>query len=266
LIAPRVTSPPRLALLSSPTSYALRSERGSLIAWLVGIGGFALVMGMISHSFAGAHLSESLQRQVAKFGGASITTPAGALGLYFLFFVFAISLFACAQLAALRREESDQRLETLFALPIGRRRWLGGRLAVIAGGIGLLALAAGVLAWAGAASQGGGVSFADMLGAGANCLPASLLFLGLGALVFATLPRATVAVVYLLVSVTFLWELVGDVVAAPEWTLALSPFHDIGLVPSQAFKATEAIVMLALGAAATVAALVLFKRRDLTGT
>jgi ABC-2 type transport system permease protein len=237
-----------------------------MVAWLAGVGGFAVVMGMISHSFANAHLSESVQRQVAKFGGGSITTPAGALGLYFLFFVFAISLFACSQLAAVRREESDQRLETLFALPIGRRRWLGGRLTVILSGIVLLALAAGVLAWAGAASQGGGVSLGDMLGAGANCVPASLLFLGLGVFVFATFPRATVAAAYLLVSVTFLWELVGDLVAAPEWTLALSPFHDVGLVPAQSFKATEAIVMLAIGAAATAAALPLFKRRDLTGS
>jgi ABC-2 type transport system permease protein len=222
-------------------------------------------MGMISHSFSNAHLSESLQRQVAKFGGASITTPAGALGLYFLFFVLAISLFACSQLAAVRREESDQRLETLFALPVRRRGWLAGRLLVAVGGAVVLSLSAGVLAWAGAASQGGGVSLLDMLGAGANCLPASLLFLGLGALVFAALPRATVAIAYLLVSVTFLWELVGDLIGAPDWTLSLSPFHDVGLVPAQPFKAGAAIVMVAIGAVATAAALRIFERRDLTG-
>ena len=45
-------------------------------------------------------------------------------------FVLAIGLFACSQIAAARREEADQRLETLFALPVGRAGWLGGRLAL----------------------------------------------------------------------------------------------------------------------------------------
>jgi hypothetical protein len=34
--------------------------------------------------------------------------------------VLAISLYACGQLAAMRREEPDQQLEMLFALPVGR--------------------------------------------------------------------------------------------------------------------------------------------------
>jgi ABC-2 type transport system permease protein len=265
LIATRDSRAPRLGLLSSATAQALRGERGSLAGWLVGIGFFAVVFGLLSDTFATAHLSAAIKEELKKLGGATIVTPSGALGFYFLFFVLAIGLFCCAQIAALRREESDQRLETLLSLPVGRVRWLGGRLALAVLGSVALALAAGLLAWAGAATQGVGVSLPDMLGAGANCLPAALLFLAIGMLAFAVVPRASAGITYGLVSVAFVWELFGALLDVPAWTLDLSPFHRVGLVPAQPFKATAAAVMLALAAAAALGAIRIFRRRDVVG-
>lgn len=255
---------PRLWLLSSPTALALRGERGSLAGWLFGIGGFAVIFGVISTTFTTAKLPENLRREFARVG-ATITTPTGALGLYFLFFVLAVSLFACAQIAAARHEEADQQLETLLALPVGRRQWLVGRLALALGGSIVLALSAGLLAWVGARSQGAAVSLPQMLGAGANCLPATLLFGSLSALAFAAVPRATAGIAYGLVSVAFVWQLFGSLLGMPIWLLDLSPFHHIALVPAQSFKGLAAAIMLALAAASVLAALALFKRRDLTG-
>lgn len=255
---------PRLRLLSTPAAQALRGERGSLVGWLVGVGLFAFVFGIVSTTFETARLSRTIREELARFG-AKVLTPSGILGFYFLFFVLAISLFACAQVAAARREEAEQRLETLLALPLGRMRWLAGRIAIAAGGAVVLALGAGVLAWAGARSQGAGVSLSDMLGAGANCLPAALLFLGLSALAFGAWPRATTGIAYGLVSVAFVWQLFGAALGAPSWLLGVSPFHHVGLVPAQPFKALAAAVMLALAAAALAAGFALFARRDLTG-
>lgn len=104
-----------------------------------------------------------------------------------------------------------------------------------------------------------------MLGAGANCLPAALLFLGLGTFAFAAVSRAGAGIAYGLVSVAYVWELVGAILGAPAWTLALSPFRQVGLVPARPFKATAAVIMLALAAAAALAATRIFERRDLTG-
>jgi polyether ionophore transport system permease protein len=129
-----------------------------------------------------------------------------------------------------------------------------------------VALAAGVLAWAGAATQGADVSFSTMVGAGANCLPAALLFLALGALAFALLPRASTGMAYGLVGAAFAWELFGSLLEVPGWLLALSPFHDIGLVPGQPFDATGAAVMVAIAALAALAAVAVFRRRDLAAT
>jgi len=264
LIASHDRRAPRLRLLSSPAAHALRLERGSLIGWLVGLGLFAFIFGVLSTTFEGARLSRTVRQELARYGIA-VLTPSGVLGFYFLFFVLAISLFACAQVVAARREEAGQQLETLLSLPVGRRRWLAGRLAIALGGAVVLALFAALLSWAGARSQGADVSLPDMLGAGANCLPATLLFLALSALAFGAWPRATSGIAYGLVSVAFVWQLFGAALGAPAWLLGLSPFHHVGLVPAQDFKALAAAIMLALATLALAAAFALFARRDLTG-
>jgi ABC-2 type transport system permease protein len=257
------SAPPRLRLLSSPTALALREERGSFAGWLLGIGFFALIIGLISTSISSAGVSASLQRQLQKVGAVSITKPAGYLGLTFLFFVLAISLFACAQLGAARREEADGRLETLFALPVARHRWLAGRLGLATLGTAVLGLTAGLLAWMGAAAQHAHVGLGSMLEAGANCLPTALLFLGLASLAFAAVPRAGIAITYGLVAVAFIWQLFGGLLSAPRWLLDVSPFQHVGLVPAQPFRASAAAIMLALALLASLASLWAFRRRDL---
>jgi hypothetical protein len=56
-----------------------------------------------------------------------VATPAGWLGFAFVFFILAVSLFCCTQVAALRCEDAEGRLETLLSFSLGRRRWLAGR-------------------------------------------------------------------------------------------------------------------------------------------
>jgi ABC-2 type transport system permease protein len=256
---------PRLGLLSSPTALALREERGSLIAWLAGIALYAIVVGVLADTFNAENLSEPLREQLRKLGGASLVTPAGAVSFYFLMFAFAFSLFVGAQISAARHEEAESRLETLFAQPHSRRAWLGGRLALAAASALGLALAASILAWVGAASQGAGVSLSELLEAGLNCTPVTVLFLGISALAFALAPRATAAIAYGLASVAFCWYLFGAIAGLPSWTLDLTPFNHIGLVPAHPIDWTAALTMLGCGIAACLAAVWAFERRDILG-
>jgi ABC-2 type transport system permease protein len=265
LLADPDSAPPRLRLLGSPTALAVRLQRATFAAWCVGIGVFAGVVGLLSTTFTSGNLSPSVRREIEKLGGGSLITPAGALGFYFLLFIFAIALYAAAQVVGAHREEAEQRLETTFAGCVARQRWLAGRLALAAGGAAALALVAAAAAWVGAASQHAAVSLPQLLEAGANCLPTTLLFLGLGAAAFAAVPRATGAVAYGLVVVAFLWDLFGALLGLPHWLLDVSPFRHVGLVPAQPFDAVAAAVMLATAAVAALASLVLFRRRDLTG-
>jgi ABC-2 type transport system permease protein len=265
LLASQETSRPHLRLLSSITAQALRGERASLLVWLVGAGAFAAMIGVISKSISSAGISKQLQREFAKLGTGSVITPRGYLGFSFIIFVLVLSLFSCAQVAAARHEEADERLETLLALPVRRRDWLGGRLALATAAALVIALCAGLLAWLGAASQGVDVSLPEMLEAGANCLPVALMFLGLAALAYAVAPRASGGIAYGLVTVGFLWELVGSLLGAPHWLVRVTPFAHVAAVPEQTFRIGPAAIMLGIGAAAAAAALIAFERRDLAG-
>jgi ABC-2 type transport system permease protein len=250
---------------SSPTAHALRAERGTLLVWAGGVAVFAFILGVVSGSVSSAGISKSVQRELAKLGSGSIATPTGYLAFVFIFFILAVSLFACAQIGAARREEAEQRLETLLALPVSRSRWLGGRLLLATGAAAAIALVAGVLTWAGAGAGGVSISLPRMLEAGANCLPVALLFLGIAALAYAVVPRASAVIAYGLVIVAFLWQLVGSLVGAPKWLVDLTPFEHVGLVPTQPFRLGAALVMLAIGAVSALAAIGVFRRRDLLG-
>jgi polyether ionophore transport system permease protein len=247
--------------LSSPSAQALREQRGSLTAWLIGCSAVALLLGVLSAT-ASEGISDNLNDQFRKLG-TSLSSAEGFLGLEFLFLILAICLLVCFQLAAAREEEAEQRLETLLSLPVGRRRWLGGRLGVAMLAAAVIALAAAVLAWAGAAAAGAGVPLGKMLEAGVNCLPIALLFLGLGVLAYALVPRASNAIASGLVAVSFLWDTVLALADVPRWVLDLSPFHHVALVPAEDIDLAGATVMLVIGMAAGLAALRLFERRDL---
>lgn len=261
----RDSAPPRLWLLSSPTSHALRSERGALAVWGLGFGAFAAVLGMVSTSISSAGISEKLQKTLAKLGTGSITTPSGYLAFVFIVFIVALCLFVCSQVGAARAQEADEQLETLLAQPASRTGWLAGRLLLAAVAALALSLLAGLVAWAGAASQGVDISLPRMLEAGANCLPVSLLFLGTAALAYAIVPRASSAISYSLVSAAFLWYLVGSFLGLPKWLIDVTPFQHVGLVPAQAFQPAAAAIMVAIAIISAAASLGVFRRRDLLG-
>src|SRR5215470_7802866 len=252
LIGERTAASPRLWLLSSPTAQALRSQRDGLIAWAGGIAVFSFILGVVASSVSSSGIPASADRQIAKLGAGSVLTPSGYLALIFFFYVLGIGMFACAQVGTARREEAGQQLETLLALPVGRTGWLTGRLLLAAGATAVISLLSGLLTWAGATAGGTSVPVGQMLEAGANCLPAALLFLGIAALAYAAVPRASSAISYGILVLTFLWQAVGALLGAPGWLVGLTPFAHIGLVPAQPFRAADAAVMAGLGLAAAL--------------
>ncbi len=257
------TAPANLRLLSSTTAQALREERAVIAIWVVVAGAFGYILGAVSNSVRSAGISKQLEHEIERIGAGSIITPKGYLGFTFLIFVLVVSLFACSQIGAARGEEADQRLDTLLALPVSRHGWLLGRLALGAGGAAAISLACAVLTWLGAVWQGVSLSLATMLLAALNCMPLALLTLGVGALVYAILPRASGTILYSLVALAFLWDLVASVLQAPHWLVEATPFAHIGLVPAAPFRVGAALVMVGLGALASALALALFARRDL---
>jgi ABC-2 type transport system permease protein len=91
------------------------------------------------------------------------------------------------------------------------------------------------------------------------------MFLGIAALAYAIVPRASTGLSYGLVTVAFLWDLFGSLLNVPHWLVQATPFAHVGLVPAQPFRADAALLMLAIALASAIAATWIFQRRDLTG-
>jgi len=254
----------RLRLLSSPTAHALREERTSLAAWGLGITAWSFIVGVLAKTSSSAGISKQLDRELGKLGSGSITTSTGYVGFTFIFLVLTVSLFAAAQISAARREEADGQLETLLSQPVCRRRWLAGRLALAAGAAAALALLAGLTTWIGVHAGGVTLSPGTLIGSGGNCLPAALLFLGIGSLAYAAVPRASGWLTYGLILGAFLWNLVAALLGAPAWLVGLSPFAHVAPVPAEPFRAGAAVVMLAVAACSAAFATQIFSRRDIS--
>ncbi len=265
VLAARDTADPSLGLLGSPTRFALRLERFSLLVWALSVGAFAYIVGVISNSISSAGISKNLQRELEKVGSGSILTPSGYIGFAFIFFILVVSLFVVGQIGAARHEEAGEQLETMLALPVDRRAWLGGRLGLaVAGALGI-SVVAGFVAWAGAESAGVHLSLGRMLEAGLNCMPVAMLFLGVAALLYALVPRASGGIAYAAVVVAFLWQLFGSLLGAPKWLVDITPFQHIGFVPAQSLQIEAAVVMGLVGVACGGLAVWAFARRDLLG-
>lgn len=256
---------PRHLGLGSPEAFALRESFGGLAGWAGGMGLAAFVFGFVSKAVADiARTSAGIRKHVESTTSAriDIASAEGYLALVFIFLAVALSLYAVTHATAARAEEASGRADTLLSGPLGRRRWLGGRVLVGAAASVLLALVIAVAAWAGAAVKGASVTLPDMLEAAGNTLPVVALFLGLAVLGFALVPRHTGAIAFGLVGFAYLWEQTGAILKAPDWVLAVSPFHWLALVPSEAFDVTASAAMLAIGALAAAGGVEAFRRRD----
>ena len=265
LLAARNRARPHLRLLSSSTAQALRGELRTLLVWAACLSGFGVIIGALSSSTGKGAISPQLRREIAKLGAGSIATPAGYLGLTMLFFILAVCVFACVQLAGARHEESDGRLDTLLAEPLGRTRWLGGRVAIAAIAAAALSMLSSLGAWVGSVAVGSAVPLWKMAEAGLNCLPVAFLFLGIATIAYAVMPRVAAAFSYGLLALAFLWQLVGSVASVPGWLRDATPFAHIGLVPAASVQLVAALVMVAIAGSLLLAAIVAFQRRDLTG-
>jgi ABC-2 type transport system permease protein len=266
LIAHSDERTPRHILISSACAFSLRESLNGLIGWGVGLALTAFLFGALSSSIARlARESAGLREHIEGTTRAriDISSAHGYLAIVFIFFAVALALYAETHLAAARDEEASGRLDTLLSKPLGRRRWLAGRLIVAAGSCVTLAAVTALAAWAGGVIVGASVGMVGMAQAAVNTLPVVALFMCVGALAFAVVPRHTSAAGFGAVTLAYLWEQTGALVNAPEAVLAVSPFHWLALAPSQPIDRLASLTMLAIAAVLLAVAFEWFRRRDL---
>ncbi|AYJ47850.1 ABC transporter permease [Rhodococcus sp. P1Y] len=249
--------------LSGVLGLAWRQHRGVLLAWTVGLGLVALVLGSAASS-VGGQLGDSaaIADALSTFGGGTIVQSFLATAISIL----GIGATAYAISAALRAHTEEQAwlAETILAGSVGRGRWLASHLvfAFIGPAVAMLAvgLAAGIpygLAVGDLASN----LWAVLEGALVQ-LPAVWVLAGCAVLLFGLVPRYSNAVWVLLIGFVMLGQ-IGAVIGLPQIWLDLSPFTHLPRLPGDSVSVAPILWLLAAAASASLIGWRAFLVRDL---
>lgn len=248
--------------LSSPIGLAARLAEGPALAWGAGMAVFGALIGLVARTASDAMADATGGAGVLAGIGIVDTGTRAYVGVSFLFVTLALATAAAGQVAATRDEEASARVDNLLVRPVGRVRWLAGRLLVA---LALLTLAAGLASGSALVAGRAGdlrISVGDLLVAGINALPAAAFVLGMGTLLHGVVPRMAVGLTYALVAASFLLEVVGSNVGLPGWLLNLSVLHHVSPAPALSPDWRSALILVALGALAAGTGALALARRD----
>ena len=261
----RDTSEPHLALVGSATGVAARSLRPVALGWLFAVGAMSVLIGTVAEAATkGIAGNISVERALGRVGGHG-SLVADYLGLTFLIVALMISLVAAGQIAAIRSEEAEGRLEALVVRPLSRTSWLAGRLGLSTVLLAAAGMLAGIGVWVGAASQHSGIRFGSLRVRRAQHRATITALLGLGALLLGGWPRQTATVTYGYLAWSFLIEFIGAVIHASHWLLDTSVFFHMVPAPAASPDWASDAAMVGLGVAGAVVGGILMNRRDVLG-
>lgn len=247
--------------LSSPLGLAWRLQRGTLIAWGVGLWLLGLVFGSFSGQLdAMVKDNPTLQQYFAQTGG-SITDAFFATAL--LFMGLGAAGFAVGSALRLHSEEGAGRVEPILAGAVSRWRMLLGPLVVTVGGAVALVTVGGLgVALADAAVRGTGDELLRLVALSWVQLPAVLVLVGVAVLLMGWLQRGT-ALAWALLGFAVVIGWLGGLLRLPDWVDGISPFQHLPQVPVESVTILPLLVLTALALGLIVLGAVGFRRRDI---
>ena len=250
--------------LRNPAGLAWRLHRGSLIGWTIGLAVLGAVYGGAADSIADIlRDSPQLEEMFENLGGAQTLTDT-----FFSVAVGIIAIIAAAysirSVLKLKSEEDELRAELVLATATPRPRYAWSHLFYgVVGPVVILAVA-GVVAGATYGSMIGdiGGQVPRVLVAAMAQVPAVWVVTGITMALYGILPRWSSVSWGVLATCLILGQL-GQILRFPQWSLNLSPFSHVPLIPAEDVSATPFLALLAVGVALVVAGLVGFRNRDI---
>ncbi|WP_024799975.1 ABC transporter permease [Nocardia sp. BMG51109] len=264
LISERPGEPAAGPALAGPFGLAWRLQRGTLLAWAVGLGLYGLLIGSVVNGI-GDQLgdSETMRDIIARMGGSEVLEDSMVTMAYTLMGVVAAAYSVSAALRMYSEETAD-RAEAVLTGAVGRIRWAASHLLyAVAGPVVLLVVSGGIggLVY-GIAAHDIGDKLPRVLGAALVQLPAVWLFTGATVLLFGLLPRWT-PVAWGVFTAGIALFLLGAISGMPQWVMNLDPYSHLPKLPAAPFTATPVVILVAIAAALMAVGLIGFRRRDL---
>ena len=250
--------------LGTPLGLVWRLQRGSLVGWTFGLAAAGAVYGAAGDSIG--DMMEGNPQLAAIFEALG-----GTQALTDTFFSAAVSVLALIATAygiravlRLRVEEESLRAESVLATAVTRSGWaLSHFLFGVLGPLFMLAVAAAV------AGTVYGVVVGDVAGQAPRILgsalvqmPAVWVVTAAALTLFGLVPRLVSLSWGILVGCLLLGQL-GQILRFPQWSLNLSPFTHIPLLPAEELEALPLLVLGAVASALAAMGVAGFRRRDI---
>lgn len=261
VVAARPGRPKATDRLRSSFTLAIRTHRGSLVAWALGL--FVLGIfggGMLGALDAGETVQTDVYQRLFDAGNAAEFAD-HTFVFWFRLIALLVCVYALLSVSRAREEEASGRIDALLASSVSRRRWLGAQVAVSVLGTAVLLLMSGLcasLVYAAVADQPMQVS--RLTTASIVHLPAIMIFIGCAFTVFGFVPRL-LALLWAAVAWAFFVSLFGRALPLPDWVIWTSIAEWTPNYPERPIDAGIVliiiIVLLPLGLADAA-----FRRRD----
>jgi ABC-2 type transport system permease protein len=264
LLGEKETSDTHHSPYESLWKHELTLSRSSIFGF-AGVGLFlTMFFGLISSDFVDfIDDFPAFAEVLAQFGLDDPTNASAYIGLIAVMLVLVVTLFAAGHAAAMREDEASGRLAVLLILPLERHRWLLTNALVGLLGIVIIAVAVGIGAMIGTMIAGTAIGPGDALLTALNLMPLGILFAGIGILIFGVVPSLTAPLNYVVMLTSYLLVLLDGFLDIPEWTVKISPFNYLALVPGESMNLLASGIFIGVGLIAAVIGAIAFRRRDL---
>jgi len=262
-LLPERPGPPMAApALGTPLGLALRLQRGTLIAWSVGLGLLGIVYGAVAEGVEDlVEDNDQLREILARVGGVELVDSFYASSLLILALIG--TGFTIQSTLRARGEESAGRAAVVLATATSRVSFGASHLAVALAGSVLLLAAGGLGEGIGVLLSTGDVGeLPRLVAASLAHLPAMWVLGGIAALVFGFAPRA-VMLVWGSFALCFFLAMFGELLDVPGWLIDVSPYSHIADVPATDLTLAPLIILTLIAGALIAAGLAAFRHRDL---
>ncbi|MCR1971852.1 ABC transporter permease [Clostridium cochlearium] len=254
---------------NSPKALAFRQQKGSILAWVIGMAWLGGTMGI-----AAPNISEAMSSTFGNMNPlwASSIVELGnqeafiSILIYILGLMGGLPVFAITAVQRLRKEEKAHYADMVLSRPVSRSNWMISYLTVAFAGSALILLTLGLasgLGWSLAAGEFS--NFIRVLCMSISKIPSVWAIIGIVALLYGWTPRIGFVLNWFILGVWIFIEMLWEVGIIGWSVMQWTPFaYAHYIIPIHKLSIVPLIVLTVIAALLTWLGVIGFKRRSIS--
>lgn len=263
LVAARLGRRTASPVLRGPIGLAWRLQRGSIIGWGIGaVLGGAAIGGLGKTLKDSISKNEQLSKAIGEMGMGHGTVFEVFTGVMIALIGLVVAGAAIQTAMRMRQEEAATTAELVLATPVSRLRWFLSYVVVGLVASVVILLLAGVVAGSALANIDKNL-VGQTIGLALAQFPAVAVYMGVTALVFAVIPRLTIAAGWTLFGIGVVLGEFGSLLNLPRWVREIAPTAHTPVPPMSSADWSGTWWLVAVAVVAFVVAGIVFTKRGL---